>query len=118
MREITTHDEYLDFYSELTGYLAICYSTNPNYRQDTIDYTLESRVVGYFNNLDVYDTAGNLLAEGMLLQCDTQKWVDSKPSYDKYGYNKQVLSPSTTYHIKLFLQGATEGRISSIIIIF
>ncbi len=86
MREITGREDYLDFYSELTGYLAICYSTNPNYRQDAIDYTMQSRVVGYFNNLDIYDTQGNLLTEGLLLQCSNQQFASETESCDKYGY--------------------------------
>lgn len=76
--ELMSSDMYIDFYNELTQYLSICYSTNPNYRQDAIDNILQSRIVGYFNNLDVYDTDGNLLGEGLNLQCDNVSWAKNE----------------------------------------
>ncbi len=74
LQEIQDSDSYAKFYKEVTQYLAITYSINPNYRQDTITYANKSRIVGYFNSLDVYSPTGELLVEDYTLQCDNYSW--------------------------------------------
>lgn len=78
--EILGSDSYADFYKEVTQYLAITYSINPNYRQDTITYANQSRIVGYFNSLDIYSETGELLVDDYTLQCDNYSWF-----MEKYG---------------------------------
>lgn len=72
--ELLKNEEYVDFYKELTNYLAISYSVNPNYLEDTIEYTNQSRIVGYYNSLDILDENGNYLKEDYMLQADNYSW--------------------------------------------
>jgi ABC-type lipoprotein export system ATPase subunit len=87
MRKITSREDYLDFRAELTGYLSVAYTINPNFRQDSIELTERGRVISYFSNLDIYDEDGNLLREGYLLQSDNDEWINANAPYCDMGYH-------------------------------
>ena len=88
MQMITEREDYLEFYNELTGYLAITYSTNPNYRRDAIEYMNSSRYISYFTSLDVYDERGRLIGENINLQSDNESWVNTLNERDLYPINE------------------------------
>lgn len=79
--ELLKDEQYDDFYKELTTYLAITYSINPNYLEDAIEYTNQSRIVGYYNSLDIIDEEGNFVVEDYILQADNYSWY-SKNYHD------------------------------------
>ena len=76
--ELLEDEQYDDFYKELTTYLAVNYSTNPNYLEDAIENINKSRIIAYYNSLDVIGVNGEYYTEDYILQADNYSWYASR----------------------------------------